>query len=499
MKAIKSWGLLLICLVGFSLISTGNVPDSIVSPGASADTSATVDSLPDISVQVEQDSTKFLVYKLEIFENITTTVWRNTKQAMNEAIDLDADLFLIHMNTYGGLVVAADSIRTALLNAPMPVWVFIDNNAASAGALISIACDKIFMRPGGNIGAATVVSQDGKAMPDKYQSYMRATMRSTAEAQGKDTIIQGNDTIVQWKRDPKIAEAMVDPDVYIPGIIDSTKVLTFTAREALENGYCDELYDDIPELLAAEGVSDYETKAFVPTTMDKIMGFLTNPAFKSFLIMFIIGGLYFELQSPGIGFPFLIAIAAALLYFAPSYVEGLANHWEILIFVVGVILIGVEIFVIPGFGVAGVAGIALLITGLALSMVGQYEIQPIEGEINLKPLVNALFYVIIASIISFLFSLWLSSKLFSNNRLFGNLSLNTTQQRDEGYFSFDNKTSEMIGRKAIVVQELRPSGRVEIDDKRYDAKAMNGYIERDTEVIVKRFESGQLYVDIIDN
>lgn len=131
-------------------------------------------------------------------------------------------------------------------------------------------------------------------------------------------------------------------------------------------------------------------------------------------------------------------------------------------------------------------------------MVGQYELQPIEGEVNLKPLVNALFYVIIASIASFFFSLWLSSRLFSENRLFGNLSLSTTQKNEEGYISFDESPREMIGRWAVVVQELRPSGKIEIDDKRFDAKAINGYIERDTEVVVKRYESGQLYVDIID-
>ena len=100
--------------------------------------------------------------------------------------------------------------------------------------------------------------------------------------------------------------------------------------------------------------------------MDKIVGFLSSPGFQGVLIMFIIGVLYFELQSPGIGFPFIIAVGAALLYFAPLYIEGLANHWEILIFIAGVILIGVEIFVVPGFGVAGISGIALLITGLAL-------------------------------------------------------------------------------------------------------------------------------------
>jgi membrane-bound serine protease (ClpP class) len=446
-----------------------------------------------------EESDKFLVYKIKIFENISTSAWRNTQQGLLEANELNADLILIHMNTYGGLVVAADSIRTLILNSSIPVWVFIDNNAASAGALISIASDKIFMRSGGSIGAATVVSQEGQAMPDKYQSYMRATMRATAEAQGKDTIIQGNDTIIQWKRNPQIAEAMVDPDVSIPGIIDSAKVLTFTAEEAIKNGFCDGIYENIPELLKAQGINDYETKEFVPTTMDKLLGFLTNPAFKSFLILFIIGGLYFELQSPGIGFPFLVAVTAALLYFAPSYIEGLASHWEILIFVIGIILIAVEIFVIPGFGIAGVAGIGLLITGLALSMVGEYEIQPIEGELNLKPLVNALFYVIIAAVTSFFLSIWLSGKIFSENRIFGNLALNTTQKNEDGYISFDNSIRDIVGKTGICVQELRPSGKIEVDNKRYDAKAINGFIPKDSKVIVKRFETGQVYVDIIES
>ncbi|MDA3819992.1 MAG: S49 family peptidase [Candidatus Delongbacteria bacterium] len=441
----------------------------------------------------------FLVYKLEIFEKISMSAWRNTQQAFNEADSLEADVFLIHMNTYGGLVVAADSIRTAILNADMPVWVYIDNNAASAGALISIACDKIFMKEGSSIGAATVVSQDGKAMPDKYQSYMRSTMRSTAEAHGKDTIINGNDTSYVWKRDPAIAEAMVDPDVYVPGVIDSTKVLTFTASEAVKHGFCDGIYADIQSLMLEQGISDYETKTFEPTAMDKILGFLTSPGFQGILVMLIIGGLYFELQSPGIGFPFIIAIASALLYFAPAYIEGLAGHWEILLFIAGVILIAVEIFVIPGFGVAGILGIAALIIGLAMSMVGEYEINPPQGEINLAPLVKALAVVIVASTLSFFLSIWLSGKLFGQStRLFGSLALDTTQQTEEGYISADNSWRDMIGKTGTALSDLRPSGKIEIDEKIYNAKAINGYIEQGSPVVVKRFETVQLYVELIE-
>src|SRR3546814_5574247 len=99
------------------------------------------------------------------------------------------------MNTYGGLLNAADSIRTRLLESPVPVIVYINNNAASAGALIALACDSIYMHPGATIGAASVVNESGEVLPEKYQSYMRSMMRATAEVQG---------------RDPHIAEAFVD-------------------------------------------------------------------------------------------------------------------------------------------------------------------------------------------------------------------------------------------------------------------------------------------------
>ena len=165
-----------------------------------------------------------LVYKIDIKKEISNTTRLYLSNGLAEANALGADAVLIHMNTYGGQVDAADSMRTAILYSPIPVYVFIDNNAASAGALISIACKKIYMRKGANIGAATVVNQTGAAMPDKYQSYMRSMIRSTAEAHGQDTIIQKNDTIYKWKRDPLIAEAMVDERVAIPNLIDTGKV-----------------------------------------------------------------------------------------------------------------------------------------------------------------------------------------------------------------------------------------------------------------------------------
>ncbi|HQP81229.1 MAG TPA: nodulation protein NfeD, partial [Paludibacteraceae bacterium] len=153
------------------------------------------------------------IYQIDINDNIGSKTWVYTKRGFSEAEALNANLVLLRLNTYGGELSFADSIRTQILNSDIQTVAFIDNNAASAGALISIACDRIYMRKGASLGAATVVAgTDGQQMPDKYQSYMRATMRSTAEAHGKDSL-------GRWKRDPLIAEAMVDNHTVIPNII----------------------------------------------------------------------------------------------------------------------------------------------------------------------------------------------------------------------------------------------------------------------------------------
>lgn len=438
------------------------------------------------------------VYRLNLKDNISPKTWRYTQAAFKEAAASNADLILIHMNTYGGLVVSADSIRTSILNSKIPVVVFIDNNAASAGALISIACDKIYMRKGANIGAATVVNQEGKEMPDKYQSYMRATMRSTAEAQGRDTIIENGDTTLQWKRDPNIAQAMVDPTIHIAGLIDSTKVLTFTANEAVEYGFCDGIAENISEVLHAEGIENHTIQAFEPSFLDRMIGIFSSPTLQGILIMFIIGGLYFELQSPGIGFPLIIAILAAVVYFAPLYLEGLAQYWEIILFVAGVILIIVEIFVIPGFGVAGVSGIALMISGLALSMIHRFELQPIEGSFNIAPLVKAFALVSISTFIAFFLSIWISKKVFAGNAL-GHLALNDSQKKEEGYISHDPKQKSLHGKSGIALTDLRPSGKVEVEDDIYDGIAKNAYIDKGSAIRVVRDESGQVYVEILSD
>ncbi len=444
-----------------------------------------------------QETDKKLVYKLNIKQEITKATWRQTLQAFEAADSLNADIFLIHMNTYGGTVLDADSIRTKILQSKIPVYVFIDNNAASAGALISIACDSIYMRPGGSIGATTVVNQTGEAMPDKYQSYMRSTMRATAEAHGKDTIISGTDTILKWHRDPLIAEAMVDQRVYIEGVSDTGKVLTFTPLEAIENGYCEGLAENIPEVLEKLGVEEYTIVEYEPSWIEKIIGWLVHPMISGLLIMGIIGGIYFEMQSPGIGFPLGVAILAAVAYFAPLYLEGLAAHWEILVFVIGIILVALEIFVIPGFGVAGISGVLLIFVSLVLSLVNNVNFN-FEG-VEINGVSTAVTTVVVGTFGGFVVSLYLGSKVFgAKSGMFKNMALNTVQNVSEGYVSVEISLFDLKGKTGIAQTVLRPGGKVLIEGEIYDAVAENGFIDKGENILVKKVEATQLYVEILE-
>jgi len=420
---------------------------------------------------------RLVVYKFNIDEQIAAPVWRKTQKAFETARTMNADIVLIHMNTYGGTLEAADSIRTAILKSPIPVYVFIDNNAASAGALISIACDSIYMHPGASIGAATVVDQSGKPLPDKYQSYMRSMMRSTAETTG---------------RDPNIAQAMVDPRIRLEGIKDTGLVLTFTATEAMRHGFCEGIATTVGEVMDNAGISDYEVEEQKLTGMDKFIGFLINPIVSGLLIMIIIGGIYFELQTPGIGFPLAAAVVAALLYFAPHYLEGLANHWEILLFIAGVIMVVVELFAFPGFGFLGIAGIVVMVLGLSLSMINNVGFS--FTKVELGSLAKALLIVTAAMFISITASFFLARKMFSAG-LLSHLALHTTQDTAQGFTSSDLLYKNMIGKTGTARTILRPAGKVEIEQEIFDATAVTGYIDKGCAVRVVGYQTGQLTVE----
>lgn len=446
-------------------------PDSAMTEEGDDDTS----SLPSgFRRTLEEKAHKVYFFKIE--EEIAKPAALRVEKALAEAERVGADLIVVKINTFGGELESADKIRTAFLKCPMPIYAYIDNNAASAGALISIACNAIYMHSGSSIGAATVVDQMGQVQPDKYQSYMRSLMRTTAEARG-------------YRSD--IAEAMVDPDVVVPGISDSAKVLTFTTQEAIDNGYCAAQCESWKELLEKEGVKRYTIREQRYSFIDKLVGFLVSPAVSGILIMLIIGGIYFELKAPGIGLPSVIAIAGALLYFAPLYLEGLAANWEILLFVVGLALIAVEIFVIPGFGIAGVSGICCVVVGLAFSMIGNVGFD--FSHVPVEAIGESFLVVLLAMMIAFPVCIVLCKKLFESN-IFGGLALNTVQDNAEGYTVAENGSKGLVGSEGVATTILRPAGKVEIDGRIYDAMSAISYIEKGERVRVKSYENNTLVV-----
>jgi membrane-bound serine protease (ClpP class) len=431
------------------------------------------------------------VYKIDIRQEINRTSQIYLGKGLNEAQLAGADAVLIHLNTYGGLLDAADSMRTAILYSPIPVYVFIDNNAASAGALISLACEKIYMRKGASIGAATVVDQTGQALPDKHQSYMRSLMRSTAEAHGRDTLVNGRDTTFRWRRDPRIAEAMVDKGSAIPNLIDSGRTLTLTADEAVKWGFCDGIADSVDEVVTRlMGHETYRLTSFTPSWQDDLRGFLMNPFVQSILILLIVGGIYFELQSPGIGFPLAVSIVAAVLYFSPLYIEGLAENWEILIFVVGLMLVGLEIFVIPGFGVTGICGVILMIAGFFLCLLDNIHLN--FSGVRTSDAGRAMLVVLSGIVLGSLAMLWLSDRIGKK----GVLSRMALTADLEGAVSSPALT-DLIGADGIADTVLRPSGKVLVGGQLYDSVSESGFIEKGTAVRVTRFENAQIYVECV--
>ena len=223
------------------------------------------------------------------------------------------------------------------------------------------------MAPGGSIGAATVVNQTGEAAPDKYQSYMRSIMRSTAEASG---------------RNPQIAEAMVDENIEIDSISPAGEVITFSTSEAIKYDFCEGEFNSTDALLNHLNLNDYQIYRFEVSNTEAIISFFINPFISGILILIIIGGIYFELQTPGVGFPIIASIIALVLYLIPYYLNGLAENWEILAFIIGLILIAVEVFVIPGFGIFGILGLIITLGSLVFMMLNNenFDFQFVPAE-----------------------------------------------------------------------------------------------------------------------
>lgn len=419
------------------------------------------------------------VMVLDIDEEIDATAWRNTSRAASQAREAEPpfDLFVVRLNTYGGAVDMADSIRTTLMKLRVPTVAFIDHNAASAGALIALACDSAYMAPGSSIGAATVVNGSGEAMPTKYQSYWSSVMRSTAMAHGK--YVPEGDSVARWRRDPALAADMVRPE----------KAVSFTTDEAIANGLADGAASNLDDIFADLDIESPQVTYYEPTFTDRLMGFFASAAVRAVLIMLILGGIYMEMHTPGLGVAGAVASVAAVLYFMPMVVGGTLAPWVVILFLIGVVALVLEIFVIPGFGVAGIIGIIAIVASLLGAML---HIDSLTG-LDFGALKEQLLVLFAGTLLAILAVLYLTSRR-GPKFLRRVATLTTDLTVRDGFVGVDMAPVSMVGKTGVAVTDLRPAGKVEIDGEVYDATSTGEFVHRHAHVKVVRYEAAQIYV-----
>jgi membrane-bound serine protease (ClpP class) len=397
------------------------------------------------------------------------------ERVLREATDARAAAVVLEINTFGGRVDAAVLIRDALLTAKIPTVAFINKRAISAGALIALATEKIVIAQGGTIGAATPVQMGQPGAPaqpveEKTVSYVRKEFRATAEAR---------------KRPPLIAEAMVDADVEIPGLVAKGKLLTLTTEEALKHKVADFRADTLEELLKQLGLSGAEVRRASPNWAENLVRFLTHPIVSSLLITIGLLGIILEIRTPGFGVPGVLGISSLALFFWGHWLVQLAGWEEMLLVGSGLILLFLEIFVIPGFGLAGVLGITALLSGLSLSLIGGGA----TWDFILKAVSRVILSLLLAVVASLVLLRFLPRLPFGKR-----LILHTGLDAGQGYASPPETDRQWLGKSGTAISPLRPSGIADVDGERVDVVSDGEFIESGARILVTRVDGNRIVV-----
>jgi membrane-bound serine protease (ClpP class) len=414
------------------------------------------------------------IYIAEIDGMIDLGLAPYVKRVVEEAEKNSATAVIFKINTFGGRVDAATQIKDAIIDCSVKTIAFIDKRAISAGALISLSCDVIIMVPGASMGATTVVDQGGAKQSEKSQSYMRAEMRATAERMGRRT---------------DIAEGMVDESVVVEGLVDSTKLITLTSEEAVKYGMADSVITDFSAMLEAYNLQDDEVVDLASNWAEDFIRFLNNPIITSILLMVALVGLFTEIKTPGWGLPGTAALISLALFFGTGYILELASVIEIIIFIVGVVLLLLEIFVIPGFGIFGALGIFLMIASLFLGLISDFPLVDWD-MIQMATIQLAGAFLLAIIVIFFLL------KYLPKSKIWNNLVLQKNIDEQSGYTS-DKKLKELIGKKGKALTDLRPSGTAFIENSRIDVVTSGEYITKGTNISVISEEGSKVVVQKI--
>lgn len=406
------------------------------------------------------------------------------ERAMSECKPSDVVVFRI--KTFGGRVDAAVRIRDAILNSKSTTVAFIEQRAISAGALISLAADDIVMTPGASMGAATPVTGGGadqkmEAAGEKVVSYMRAEMRATAEAN---------------KRRGDLAEAMVDPDVEVKGVIEKGKTLTLTTERAVELGLADASvpsYENLFPFLNLEKAERVQRKS---SWAENVARVLTDPTLTSLLMTFGFLGILMELYSPGFGVGGIIGVTCLALFFLGQYTAHLAGWEEALMIISGLVLIALEVLVIPGFGVAGVLGAGLLFAGLLFAMIELNLPLDVSFELGyVRSGVESAITRLAVAIGALMVGTIVFAKYLPGSFIGRRLILSTSADTELGYTAgVSSEQASLLGVEGVAHSTLRPAGIAKLNGKRVDVVTDGSFIEEGTPVRVTKVDFNRVVV-----
>lgn len=414
------------------------------------------------------------VYYANIEGDIDLGLAPYIRRVVNEAETNFASAIIFRINTFGGRVDAATQIKDAILNSKIKTIAFVDKRAISAGALITLSCEKIIMVPGASMGASTVVDQTGQKQSEKYQSYMRSEMRATAEKNGRRT---------------DIAQGMVDETIIIPDIKDdSTKLVTLTSEEALKYQMADTVLASIDQVKEFFNLQNAEIVTLDSNWAEDFVRFINNPIISSLLIMIGLIGLYTEIKTPGWGLAGTLGVASLAIFFGAGYILELASVIEILIFIIGVILVIIEIFLIPGFGIFGILGIIFMVGGLFLGLISDFHL------IDWNIISLAIIQLGLTFLLTFIVILILL-KFLPKTEIWNKLILNAQVASKSGYGAKE-AFEHLVGIQGVAFTDLRPSGTALINGNRVDVVTEGDFIKNGTDIIVKSVEGSKVVVDI---
>lgn len=405
-----------------------------------------------------------IVYRVPVTGVIELGLAPFIQRSIREAEAAGARAVVLEIETPGGRVDAAQKIVDTIKATDLPVYAYVNRRAFSAGAMIALSADRVYMRTGAVMGAATPVTGEGQKAPEKIVSAMRSEMRALAEDRALD---------------PRIAEAMVDEDVAIEGVVEAGKLLTLTTEEAVALGYA-ESTEDLDALLGTVQLAAADLRATEVNWAEGVVRFLTHPLVSPLLLSLGFLGLLIEIKTPTFGLAGLTGALALGAFFGGHYLVGLAGWEEMIVLVVGLVLLGVEVFIVPGFGIFGVLGIAGILGSIYLSLVGNLS-TAVDYSQAAGIMSAALLIVIVTA--------WVLLRTLPKNRRLrdSGIMLGESTTRDTGYLSTAVR-EELIGMQGTALTDLRPAGVGKFGDERIDIVAEEGWIESGTPIEILRSE-----------